>query len=231
MFVSPGSVTIVHGSSCGVGSSPCECEQQLVVHVFMLHSGTQVQAEAAKRGDKEAFVSTNDLITAYLGKAAKSRTLTMAVDCRKRVKGMSSNDAGNYVNVMHFDKGVYKQPTGIRKALQALERNASGDSSSEREDVKMRTRDHPTIARIWGTKKTVVTNWSSTCKELVIPGCQEVLHVRTLDLANYVPIIPYDLVTVFKARQGQLVLLVISRHLTEEKCLKAIPFLRKGALV
>jgi hypothetical protein len=77
----------------------------------------------------------------------------------------------------------------------------------------------------------VITSWSMFDSRCHIPGCAPVLHISVQDPDKYLKNIGYDKVVVFRAKQDQLAVLVISRHLSEELCEKAMPYLRAVPLV
>lgn len=97
-------------------------------------------------------------------------------------------------------------------------------------EVKFRTKGMPNMCA-WGARYSVLTDWSTLNKDFFILGCEEELHFRVMYIEKTLPFIPYDYVTLFRARKGQLAVLVITRHLTEEDCTQALPFLRVGPLL
>lgn len=63
------------------------------------------------------FISTNDILTHHFANAFKGRLCMMAMNCRNRVPGIESNDAGNYETCMSYDPASYASPGHIRQSI------------------------------------------------------------------------------------------------------------------
>jgi hypothetical protein len=157
--------------------------------------------------------------------------LQILVNYRGRLPGVGRFDAGNYISTLNFDKDVYASPHGIRDAIEVVSRSVRGEQASMTVTEACRRKAYPNMLNVWGSRRLVVTSWSSFDSSFLIPGCVPVLHITVQDPDKYLKTIAYDKVVVFRARREQLAVMVISRHLTAEMCMKAIPYLKAVPLV
>ena len=191
-------------------------------NAFVDHERVSIlKAEATSASTEAPFVSTNDVLMSSLGRLTGARILLMPVDFRGRVSGVGDSDAGNYASTMLFDDGVYKTPAGIRKAVNSMKEQ--GASQSTGPAVVGRTKPLPSVMRFRSDKFAGMTNWSSFHKNVVVPGCEEVLHLPGGDFESLLGWIAYDDVVLYRAHRDQLAALVFSKDFSEEDYFRAMP--------
>merc|ERR1719253_59392 len=77
------------------------------------------KVEAAKKTSAgTAFVSTNDVLTAFWGRLSRARLVEMSVNFRGRFPELPADAAGNYEGCILFPTAAFADPGSIRKALQ-----------------------------------------------------------------------------------------------------------------
>lgn len=75
------------------------------------------QKAKATAKDPDAFVSTNDILTAHFANATDRSIMLMAMNFRGRVDGVTEDLAGNYETALVFDRDSCYDPISIRQTL------------------------------------------------------------------------------------------------------------------
>ena len=160
------------------------------VHCFLIDKKKLVDAkEKAKEGpNAPEFVSTNDILTSTFGRTTNARLLTMAMDFRGRVDGLTKKTAGCYHAGLLFDPDAYSTPGNIRQAL-------AGPAPQSR------VASFPSCCgSVFGNWTALISNWGSASKgNYDIPGCEHLLHIPYVQTND----MPVDFSIVFKPRKGE----------------------------
>merc|ERR1712046_109246 len=121
-----------------------------------------------------AKISMNDVLTSNYGNLVKPRVLTMAIDFRGKIAGLSEKDAGNYHSGLLYDKNGYATPSAIRESL-------TGPLPLSRVTL-------PGCCSAMFCRQATITNWASMTKgEFSIAGCNQTLQLPCVD-ASMVPV-------------------------------------------
>ena len=75
-----------------------------------------LRAEAKAKPGAPDRISANDVLTSF-GVLTRARVLSMAINFRNRIDGLTLADAGNYHHGLLFDPRGYARPGDIRHAL------------------------------------------------------------------------------------------------------------------
>ena len=162
--------------------------------------------QAKAENGAAAFVSTNDIVTSGFGRAVQARMLTMTVDFRNKVEGLTAKHAGNYFGGLIWDPDGYGSPNTIRTAL-------TGSPPLSRGTL-------PTGCCISGNWTAMISNWSSMSKgSLDIPDCQQTLHLPYLNTAE----MKVDSCIVFKARPGEVAVMLFLQNATVDAAKAQLP--------
>ena len=159
------------------------------------------KAKAASKDPAEAFVSTNDILTAHFANCTDLSLCMMAMNYRKRVEGVTEDLAGNYEGCVVFDRESCTDPMLIRQSLKSgppFERTSRSAipgccSTCCSQDLGM------------------ITNWASFFSgELLLPGCEQLMHVPFADPADPCP---WPIAVVFKPSKNKTaVLYFLQKH-------------------
>ena len=132
--------------------------------------------------------------------------LTMTVDFRNKVEGLTAKHAGNYFGGLIWDPDGYGSPNTIRTAL-------TGSPPLSRGTL-------PTGCCISGNWTAMISNWSSMSKgSLDIPDCQQTLHLPYLNTAE----MKVDSCIVFKARPGEVAVMLFLQNATVDAAKAQLP--------
>lgn len=77
--------------------------------------------------------------------------------------------------------------------------------------------------RFRSDKFALATNLSSFHRDVVVPGCEEVIHVPLGDYENVLDWVAYDAGIVFRAKSGQLAVAVFSKNFSKEDYIRELP--------
>jgi len=136
------------------------------------------------------FVSTNDIITSWFMSRAGCADSLMAINWRNRLEGHTDLHAGNYGNVMLYQRDDHASPALIRKSLTNYKRAVT-------------TKDElPGFWKTITTDYSLVTNWSSFAESNEIQGCQEEIHLPIF--CQPYGASTFQLMTVFRAGAGKV---------------------------
>ena len=173
------------------------------------HSVIHSNKEKAKQEkDAPEFISANDVITSGFAKTIDAEMLTMAMDFRGKLSGLTKEHAGCYHLGVVFGREGYESPNTIRKALTSPAPYS-------------RCKKLPGWC-IYGNYSGVISNWSSLCKGgLVIPDATQTLHIPFIDITSMTT----DICVVFNAKPGKIAIMVALQHGDENTLKKEIPCL------
>ena len=100
----------------------------------------------------------------------------MALNFRGRLEGHSHQHAGNYENVLFYQRQDSATPALIRKSL---------DNNTRR--IVTRHEPMPTFLQMVTGSFAMASNWSSFYKPSAIPDCNEEMHFPLYDFSRLVP--------------------------------------------
>lgn len=200
-MVSPGVCAICHyiGVAIKAKKNPPQC--------FYLDKEKLKMAKEIASAEPGAapFVSTNDIVTSGFARATKSKMITMAMDFRGRLEGLTTKHAGNYHLGLLFGPDGFATANSIRNALNSP----------------------PPLSRavlpgccMTGNWSATISNWSSMSKgNLDIPDCTQTLHLPYVDPKEAMA----DTCVVFKARPGEVAALFFLQNTTVDDLKKELP--------
>lgn len=142
---------------------------------------------ATKDGEVD-FVSTNDVITSWFFNQTQCTTAKMAINWRNRLTGLTERNAGNYINIIFYQKEDYASPALIRKSLSKFRRVVT---------TKM-----PGFFSIFLQESAGATNWSNFASPNEIKGCEEDLHVPVAPTSHTSSFLSH--LIIFRAGKGKL---------------------------
>lgn len=166
------------------------------------------QSHTSDNVTSSTFVSTNDVLTSWLGNQFHSDFYVMSINMLHRYfdehggKDIQEHRDlfGNYTLQLLFQNGEYEEPAKIREAVDKLAlRHVDGEGN---ENLVL-----PSILECLRLKGyLVLTNWSGVYEELYLPNCT---------MVRQIPIYPTNLLmhvaVIFRLnREGKLGLLLIT---------------------
>jgi len=172
-----------------------------------LKAAKESAAGAGAEGEEPApYVSTNDIVTSGFGRAVNARMLTMAINFRGRMDGLTAERAGNYHSGLIWGPDGYATPNKIRRAL-------DGPPPLSRGSL-------PGGCCVTGNWTAMISNWSSLSRgHLDIPGCAQTLHLPYLNTKEMME----DSCFVFKARPGEVAVMLFLQNATLADVKKELP--------
>ena len=156
-----------------------------------------------------SFISTNDIITSAFGNVLDARMLIMAINLRGRLPGLEDSMAGNYESMVIFDHETYASPCSLRQAMRGKDYT--------------KTHSEPLTGAIEAfSSYGLISNWSTSAKELDFDGCKQTLHLPRVDcsrVANWA----FELCIIFKPTRNTHGVFFITRELSQEQLKAALP--------
>lgn len=163
--------------------------------------------ESAKGKNGVEYVSTNDIITSGFGKTVKAKLLTMGMDFRGRINGLTKRHAGNYHLGVLWDHEGYATPHAIRGALNG-------------EPPYSRAENLPGCSSCQGNWNAMISNWSSISKGAVnLPKCEQTLSIPYVNVNEAI----VDMCVVFNAKPGQVAIMVFLHNHSLEDLRRELP--------
>jgi len=186
-MMSPGLCMICHymGVMAKANNDPPQC--------FLIDQDKLKKAkeDAKAESGAAAYVTTNDVITSGFAKAVNAKMLTMAINFRGRLDGLTARHAGNYHSGVIWGPDGSASPNGIRNSLNGPAPLSCGTL--------------PGGCCISGNWSAMITNWSTMSKgNLEIPDCTQTLHLPYLNTKE----MKEDACVIFKARPGQVAVML-----------------------
>ena len=186
-----------------------------------------LQNQNEETGTKVQFVSTNDVITSWFMNQSKCDYGYMAINWRGRIEGHSMLNAGNYENVIYYQKEDFNCPTLIRRSINGREQKTTTTNGDQSRIMYKRAVTHnskvPGLMEGFTTKCGVVTNWSSFAQPNEIEGCEEDLHLPV----SFLEIFPTTIALLIIFRGGPGKIGVCYGHASGPNLLDDCPFLMK----
>ena len=183
--------------------------KKVVPRCFFIDKEKLNQAKIKAKEESEAadFVGTNDIITSGFAKTIDTEMLTMAMDFRGKLSGLSKEHAGCYHLGILLGREGYESPNTIRKALTSAAPYS-------------RCQKLPTGCCISGKYSGIISNWSSLSKGgLIIPNANQTLHVPFIDAMT----MSTDCCVVFNAKPGRVAVMVALQNGDIAKLKREIP--------
>jgi len=170
----------------------------------------------AAKGETD-FVSTNDILTSWFLQNSNCAHGIMSLNFRGRLHGHTDLHAGNYENVIFYQRQDSESPSLIRSSLSQFRRVVTNQDP---------------MPSFWNMAKGSVamsTNWSLFAKPSAIPECREELQVPLYDMNNLLPS-TMAIMFIFRAGPHGLAILVAG---TPDKLarLEDAPFLSRARLL
>jgi hypothetical protein len=203
------------------------------IHTFLVDNDriADIKAAVAARGDKDAaFVSTNDILCSSLLRMTRSRDLYVAVSFIGRIAGIEADLAGNYEAPVVFHRRNCESPVTFRKALQGFVKSFASSDGDDEGLISQPDSWVQSLSPFQSDRLCYITNYSMFREDMVIPGCEEILHMPSGDTEMVAKIFQYDTIVVFRARPGQLGMVAISRDFSKEDYLRGMP-LKESSLL
>lgn len=153
-------------------------------------------------------VSTNDVITSGFGKVMKPRLLTMAMDFKGRIEGLSREDAGNYHAGIILDPDSYAEPSIIRQAV-------TGPPPCSRAAL-------PGCCTAMRCRLAIITSWAGF-KGIEIPECKQTMHCPAVDISGMVAKAQDSLCIVFNPTPGKTAILCCVKSVKAKDIMAGLP--------
>lgn len=221
------SINFIGSSLCGIYFGRAPQLYRLVVCPEKLAKLKASSVDNSSNG--EAFVSTNDIITACLGCLVGARLMHMAVDFKQRFVDIGDDCVGNYETTVQLDDRYLKTPLAVRHAVTAISDRCAALDGVEGEVGAVMGRNEPLAALpAWWqfpfTRHAKITNWVTSTKQLVLPGCQQVFHTPAGDdpIKMY-KMCPFEIVIVFRMNAEQTGVVVVSKLFSKQDYVNALP--------
>ena len=169
----------------------------------------EAKAQAKAKPGAPDRISANDVLTSAYGTVCRSKLLIMAADFKGRIEGTSATDAAQYHAALMLDEEGYGEPGTIRKALM-------GAPPLSRAAL-------PGFWKSMGLKIGLITSWAAL-KSLSIPDATLSLHTPCEQTSGMVVKAQDDTCIVFNPQPGKIAMLCITKKLTPEQLMAALPF-------
>lgn len=166
------------------------------IFLYSIHSAkmaeTKTRIYSAGTDGTGKPASPNDIITSnFLNLKKNSSMGMMSINWRGKLPGLNDSLAGNYEGARWYDEEGREEALGIRKSMTLVSGVWRGCKAAP-----------STLAALRGRKLSVVTNWASLSKDLLVDGFQHWLHVP-ISLQT----LPFDSCIIFRPAAQQLAIL------------------------
>jgi hypothetical protein len=170
----------------------------------------KMKLQQAAIDDDVDYVSTNDILTSWFLQNCSCQHGLMAINFRNRLAGHSNQHAGNYENVLFYNRQDSKTPSLIRKSLSTFRRCVSESM--------------PSFFQMAAGTTAIASNWSSFAKPAALPGCLEEMHLPIYDVKGFLPS-TMAVMCIFRAGPKGLGVLVLAGTPDKLAGLQNSPFL------
>ena len=179
------------------------------VHCFLVDDAklSAARKEAAASGSLK--VSANDVLTSGFGTVCRPRLLTMAIDFKGRIEGLTLQDAGNYHGGLLFDETAYCSPAAIRKCL-------SGPPPFSRAKLP------ESFSKAMKAKVAMITSWAGL-RGLAIPGSTLNFHCPCMAISGMLAKAQDSMCIVFNPRPAQLAMLLLVKSVGSKELMAGLP--------
>lgn len=158
----------------------------------------KILEEKKKKYSSLAFISSNDILTSNFFTLINARIGFMAVNFRRKLKGLKEEDIGNYEGAILYDKEHYATSSLIRTSLlSGLPYSATN-------------RKLPKLLEALFCKLGLISNWSAFSQELSIGKAKQSLH---LPLLGEISASPYDICIIFRANKNHKAIVIVNKTL------------------
>lgn len=172
---------LICGMLCGILKDVSLKKPRHTVFCEVDQNWLKMQKDAAMVADKNlSRISTNDVLTAWFFDQGGCDFGLMEVNLRGKDLNYGATElhAGNYTVMPPYFRGDF-EPAIIRKSQQP----PTGDG--KRYKVQRTTGSRNKLGCC--TNMGIITNWQMFYKTLVLPGCEETLHIPMMNLLNPTP--------------------------------------------
>jgi hypothetical protein len=159
----------------------------------------KIKASLAPADDGVTYVSSNDIIIAEFNKIARNDIVTIPVNFRNRLSGITSLHAGNYQAPIGLSRDLIASPFGPRKVLCQL----LDIDGSKKQFANLRVG----ILDLFRLKVGLVTNWAGFYEDLSLPGSRLELHLPLMIIHQAA----MQVAVVFKAKANETVVWIAWR--------------------
>jgi len=123
----------------------------------------KIKKAKAEFREGDQFVSTNDILTAFIFRVLQYEHLLMYLDCREKLDRVESTHAGNYIFTQYFSRVDGKSPIDIRKRVTSLHPSHSLPITHHLRD-----------------RVGVTTSWVKFYNSMQLPGCETLAMYPTM---------------------------------------------------
>ena len=163
-------------------------------------SASFIARHKAEHGNAPGFVSTNDVLTSWLLRAAGSDVGLMAMNFRGRVADLTPQHAGNYEALLGYQRGDVCSAADIRASI-------AGPPFRRVHAAVPFPRSLLASAR---ARVGLVSSWASLYVDAALPGCAQTYHVPYFE-ASQIPL--RDIFILFRPDRASLSVLALTRSL------------------
>jgi hypothetical protein len=160
----------------------------------------QEQKEKAMANGKVPFVSTNDVLSSCYAGLCESNALIMAVNFRDRIPAITSNDAGNYEELLVIDQNTSSSNESIRVLVNDLQAHVPRITL-------------PQGSAMSKSNPVLITNWAGFSRPIFIKHAQEPVHMPLYTSRE----ITFDSCIVYCPQAGKVSALLFMKDLHENK--------------
>jgi len=136
------------------------------------------------------FVSSNDVLTSAIMRAAGMSLSWMAINGRGRQQDLHNNLAGNYEDNLMYRPADYQSPALIRASLKSKSKNRL----ALRRAAEPATEMPPPAADLEGGETCFVSNWAGFAAEVHIPAAVHIVHVPLTDPSSQMPLAEFGVI-------------------------------------
>ena len=136
-----------------------------------------------------AFVSTNDVLTTWIMNKLNYDVSVMAINCRNRVTGITSELAGNYESVVAYRPADYAEPALIRKSLSCFHRQVTGPLPSVFQSLFLK-------------RVSIISSWSTFFHQVELADCTHKAHFPHISQSD-TPCL-FDVHVIFNVSKDQM---------------------------
>ena len=153
-----------------------------------------------------SFVSTNDLVTAWVSKLCRSEYLLMAINFRNKLEGYTDIMAGNYESLLLYNKPYAWDAYRIREPIS----NKSYRCKNER---------IPAVLETLKGHGIIVSNWASFYKEIILPNSKQIAHMPLLPTTRF-DLLFHDAAFIYRPSKESLAVLFATRSVSKHDLAK-----------
>jgi hypothetical protein len=164
-----------------------------------------------------SFITTNDIITSWFFTLCQSDYAFMAINMRNRIDNLTLLHAGNYENIILYNKEDFGTPQLIHSSIHSNTSTTIGNNSNKDEDIT-----HPQYKRaitnhvpsFYATCKcncSLITNWCSLYKHINLS--ENSIQKLHLPLYSVHSMVLNDTLVLFKPTEHTMGCLLFTRNI------------------